>query len=118
MYIKIKAITISFGLLFLSTFLFSLLIASLYYHNLISPQFFILSTAVSGMIAYSVGGFYLGQKINKKALLHALFPVSILCLLSILLMPQRNLISFCELFAKLLAYLFFTVLAKNLHRVN
>lgn len=95
----------SIALLCASTLLFSLIFATLYYFMLISTATFHTANWICGVIAFVIGGVFLGILAQKKALLHAFVIALLLFILCMLLSNDYALMSIIQILSKCLAYI-------------
>lgn len=101
----------SVALLCASTLLFSLVFAALYYFMLISTSTFHIANWICGVLAFVIGGVFLGIMAQKKALLHAFVIALLLFILCMLLSSNYTLISIIQTLSKCLAYILGCMLA-------
>lgn len=113
---KAKIFAYSIGVLALTTLVFSLVFAVLYYNNIINSHSFQILNWIFGGLAFLISGFVLGKGINKKALLHAFGVVVCLALLGFLIMESKSPMEITELCSKLLLYLVGSVIAANISK--
>lgn len=95
----------SVALLCASTLLFSLIFAALYYFMLISTSTFHMANWICGVIAFVIGGVFLGILAQKKALLHAFVIALLLFILCMLLSHSYEFMSILQTLSKCLAYI-------------
>lgn len=107
---KLRLLLQSIAILLALTLLFSLIFSCLYYFNAISTNTFHILNWIGGMIAFCAGGWFLGQGVTKKALLHALVVVGIMLIPSLLLLPAYTLMNLVEVASKSLSFILICML--------
>ena len=106
---KIQMYLQSIAVVLVLTMLFSLIFAILYYFNLISTKTFHIWNWITGLLAYICGGMYLGNTVEKKALLNAFLIVCILAIPAMIL-SQHDMMGWIQCASKLITYMIGCVL--------
>ena len=106
----------SIAVLCVSTLLFSLLFALLYYFTLISTNTYHIVNWISGAVCFGAGGFMLGMLAQKKALLHAFCITMILLVIAILLTKEYTLYAIAKSASKSFVFLICCMLAYTKHK--
>lgn len=104
MKLKFQMYAQSFAILLISTLLCSLIFALLYNFNVISTKVFHICNWLFGIIAYGAGGFWLGKKVEKKALLNAFVMILILAIPALML-ASPNMLGWLKCASKLATYM-------------
>lgn len=112
---KLIFISISLSIWLISSFLLSLILATLYIFSIIPAPYMSFINHLSGILSLIAAGFYLGYKLTNKVFFHALAIAVVFFLLS-LPFVSKELISIAILIVKWCCFTFASLFGLSIQK--